>query len=103
MNILKKTGSSADGSADSSVRTPADYRLPVWFFAFEGVLAAAFDILQGFPAAWPVPLVLLIVNITLSLTMRGRGEDRATGGGRIRTGIRSTATRPGPRGGFPGG
>ncbi|MEU9002686.1 hypothetical protein [Streptomyces sp. NPDC048551] len=57
----------------TTTTAPADYRLPVWFFAFEGVLAGAFDILQAFPTAWPVLLLLLAVNIIISLTMlRGR-------------------------------
>ncbi|MFE5535732.1 hypothetical protein [Streptomyces sp. NPDC056492] len=57
-----------DGDGDGAMK-PADYRLPLWFFGFEGVLAAAFDILKAFPSAWPVLLVLLAVNITVSLTM----------------------------------
>ncbi|KJY30175.1 hypothetical protein VR44_21065 [Streptomyces katrae] len=51
---------------------PADYRLPVWFFGFEGVLAAAFDIIKAFPSAWPVLLGLLVVNIAVSLTLMRR-------------------------------
>ncbi|MFF4364987.1 hypothetical protein [Streptomyces sp. NPDC001594] len=79
MNILKKTdtktatatatagGPGAEGDAGNLA--PADYRLPVWFFGFEGVLAAAFDIIKAFPSAWPVLLGLLVVNIAVSLTM----------------------------------
>lgn len=74
MDILKnKTEDAPAGALDTGALTPADYRLPVWFFGFEGVLAAAFDILKAFPSAWPVLLILLAVNITVSLTMmRGR-------------------------------
>ncbi|MEV0415220.1 hypothetical protein AB0I68_31630 [Streptomyces sp. NPDC050448] len=68
MNILKKKAAPAE-AIDTSVLVPADYRLPIWFFGFEGVLAAAFDILKAFPSSWPVLLVLLAVNITVSLTM----------------------------------
>ncbi|MFC9293704.1 hypothetical protein ACFTWH_06570 [Streptomyces sp. NPDC057011] len=68
MNILSRKTAQAE-AIDTRVLAPADYRLPVWFFAFEGVLAAAFDILNAFPTAWPVLLVLLAVNITVSLTM----------------------------------
>lgn len=75
MDVLKKKPAPAEAidTTDTSVLNPADYRLPVWFFGFEGVLAAAFDILKAFPSAWPVLLVLLAVNIIVSLTMmRGR-------------------------------
>ncbi|WP_328622582.1 hypothetical protein [Streptomyces sp. NBC_00354] len=71
MNILKKKSAPAE-AIDTTALAPADYRLPVWFFGFEGVLAAAFDILKAFPSAWPVLLILLAVNITVSLTMMRR-------------------------------
>ncbi|MFD7833990.1 hypothetical protein [Streptomyces sp. NPDC059761] len=73
MNILRKKTESAPAEAiDTSAMTPADHRLPLWFFGFEGVLAAAFDILKAFPSVWPVLLVLLAVNIIVSLTMMRR-------------------------------
>ncbi|MER6217791.1 MULTISPECIES: hypothetical protein [unclassified Streptomyces] len=73
MNVLKKTTTEPAGeTAAAETLTPADYRLPLWFFGFEGVLAAAFDILRAFPAVWPALLVLLAVNITVSLTMMKR-------------------------------
>ncbi|MCC0095715.1 hypothetical protein K7B10_13200 [Streptomyces flavotricini] len=73
MNILeKKTGDAPAEAIDTGALTPADYRLPLWFFGFEGVLAAAFDILKAFPTVWPVLLVLLAVNIVVSLTMMRR-------------------------------
>ncbi|MER6782507.1 MULTISPECIES: hypothetical protein [unclassified Streptomyces] len=73
MNILKKKTEDAPAEAiDTGAPTPADYRLPLWFFGFEGVLAAAFDILKAFPTVWPVLLVLLAVNIVVSLTMMRR-------------------------------
>ncbi|MGW8783210.1 hypothetical protein ACWGNM_34850 [Streptomyces sp. NPDC055796] len=74
MNILQKRTEDAPAEAvDSGATAPADHRLPLWFFGFEGVLAAAFDILKAFPSVWPVLLVLLAVNIVVSLTvMRGR-------------------------------
>ncbi|MEV7544909.1 hypothetical protein [Streptomyces sp. NPDC089915] len=70
MNSLKtkKTGP----AEETGTPAPADYRLPLWFFGFEGVLAAAFDILQAFPSVWPALLVLLAVNIAVSLTMMRR-------------------------------
>ncbi|WP_286158194.1 hypothetical protein [Streptomyces sp. CB03911] len=48
-------------------------RLPVWFFGFEAVLAASFDIIKAFPQAWPALVLVGLVNITVSLTvLRGR-------------------------------
>lgn len=48
-------------------------RLPVWFFGFEAVLAASFDIIKAFPQAWPTLVLVGLVNITVSLTvLRGR-------------------------------
>ncbi|RPF29868.1 hypothetical protein EDD96_6412 [Streptomyces sp. Ag109_G2-6] len=73
MNILKKKTTAGPAEETSTENlTPADYRLPVWFFGFEGVLAAAFDIIKAFPSAWPVLLGLLVVNIAVSLTMMRR-------------------------------
>ncbi|MFJ3203815.1 hypothetical protein [Streptomyces sp. NPDC086989] len=74
MDILKKKTAKAAPAetTDTGAMTPADYRLPIWFFGFEGVLAAAFDILRAFPSAWPVLLLLLAVNIIVSLTMMRR-------------------------------
>ncbi|MFF7755038.1 hypothetical protein ACFZCP_38800 [Streptomyces sp. NPDC007971] len=68
MNILSRNAAQAE-TTGTSAPAPADYRLPLWFFALEGVLAAAFDIFKAFPAAWPVLLLLLAANITISLTM----------------------------------
>ncbi|MFJ6718460.1 MULTISPECIES: hypothetical protein [unclassified Streptomyces] len=68
MNIRSRKTAPAE-PIDTGSLSPADYRLPLWFFGFEGVLAAAFDILQAFPSAWPVLLVALAVNITVSLTL----------------------------------
>ena len=50
----------------------AGLALPIWFFCFEGVLAAAYDILKAFPQAWPALLVVVAVNITVSLTLMRR-------------------------------
>lgn len=71
MNILKKKTEPAD-EPGTAAPAPADYRLPIWFFGFEGVVAAAFDLIKAWPSVWPVLLVLLAVNITVSLTMMRR-------------------------------
>ncbi|WP_246213584.1 hypothetical protein [Kitasatospora viridis] len=49
-----------------------ELRLPAWYFGFEAVFAATYDLLKAFPAAWPVVLLLVAVNITLSLTVLRR-------------------------------
>ncbi|MEU3909856.1 hypothetical protein [Streptomyces sp. NPDC029721] len=89
MNVLKKQTATTTETTTAEATTeatttgpgeesspgdlaPADYRLPVWFFGFEGVLAAAFDIIKAFPSAWPVLLGLLVVNIAVSLTLMRR-------------------------------
>ncbi|WP_051970278.1 hypothetical protein [Kitasatospora azatica] len=46
-----------------------ELRLPIWFFGFEAVFACAFDLLKAFPSAWPVLVLLVITNITLSFTV----------------------------------
>ncbi|MFI9273624.1 hypothetical protein ACIGXM_23335 [Kitasatospora sp. NPDC052896] len=46
-----------------------EMKLPAWFFGFEAVFASAYDLLKAFPAVWPVLLLLVAVNITLSLTL----------------------------------
>lgn len=69
---LLGTKTATDEAVDTTGLSPAEYRLPVWFFAFEGVLAAAFDILKAFPDAWPALVLLLVVNIGISLTLMRR-------------------------------
>ncbi|MFI2078676.1 hypothetical protein [Streptomyces triculaminicus] len=46
--------------------------LPVWFFAFEGALAAAFDLCKAWDGAWIVLAALCAVNILVGLTMLRR-------------------------------
>ncbi|MER8182913.1 hypothetical protein [Kitasatospora sp. NPDC094015] len=74
--------------ADQAVADGAELALPVWFFAFEGVLSAAFDLIKAVPAVWPALVALFVVNLAVSLTMmrkrlklakalwRGRGTRR---------------------------
>ncbi|MEV1019937.1 hypothetical protein [Streptomyces sp. NPDC050264] len=43
--------------------------LPTWYFPVMGCLAGVFDIARAYPAAyWAIPIVL-IINITLTLTV----------------------------------
>ncbi len=47
--------------------------LPVWFFAFEGAMGAAYDLIKAWENAWIVVAALGVVNIVVGLTvMRGR-------------------------------
>lgn len=52
----------------------ADFRpVPVWFFAFEGLMGASFDILKSHPDGWMVLAGCAAVNLVLAATvMRGR-------------------------------
>ncbi|MEU4209746.1 hypothetical protein AB0F13_07050 [Streptomyces sp. NPDC026206] len=46
--------------------------LPVWFFAFEGALAAAFDLCKAWDGAWMVLVAIAAVNIVIGLTVLRR-------------------------------
>ncbi|WP_236652121.1 hypothetical protein [Streptacidiphilus neutrinimicus] len=46
--------------------------LSPWFFAFEGVMGAAFDIVKLHPDAWMALVALGAVNIAVGFTMLGR-------------------------------
>ncbi|MGW5354628.1 hypothetical protein ACWERV_29450 [Streptomyces sp. NPDC004031] len=52
----------------------ADFRpVPVWFFAFEGLMGASFDILKAHPDGWMVIAACAAVNLVLASTvLRGR-------------------------------
>ncbi|MFG3049881.1 hypothetical protein ACGFZP_02860 [Kitasatospora sp. NPDC048239] len=66
------TTSAATEPAAKPLPTVAELRLPTWYFGFEGVIAGAFDLLHALPSAWPVLLVLVAANITVSLTLLRR-------------------------------
>ncbi|GAA1225484.1 hypothetical protein GCM10009665_14860 [Kitasatospora nipponensis] len=62
--------------APQAAQLPADIAalqgvkpLPAWFFAFEGVMGGAFDILKADPNAWMVLAGLGLVNLTIGLTV----------------------------------
>jgi hypothetical protein len=63
----------AMGKAEAAVGT-ADFRpVPVWFFAFEGLMGASFDILKAHPDGWMVIAGCAAVNMVLAVTvLRGR-------------------------------
>ncbi|MFC9327310.1 hypothetical protein [Kitasatospora sp. NPDC057015] len=69
--VTSGDGTGGAGGAKAPL-SAAEMSLPVWFFGFEGVLAAAFDIIKAFPQAWPALVVLAAVNITVSLTLMRR-------------------------------
>ncbi|SEG65713.1 hypothetical protein SAMN05216223_107363 [Actinacidiphila yanglinensis] len=64
--ILTKDTATADCSGG--------YRpVPVWFFAFEGLFGASYDIIRTSPHAWIVVAVAIAVNVVLARTaLRGR-------------------------------
>ncbi|MFC4908871.1 hypothetical protein [Actinomadura gamaensis] len=46
--------------------------LPIWFFAFEGTMGAAYDLLKAWDGAWMVLAALGAVNIAVGLTVLRR-------------------------------
>jgi hypothetical protein len=47
--------------------------VPVWFFVFEGMFGASYDIVKSSPYAWTVVAAGAVVNLVLARTvMRGR-------------------------------
>ncbi|WP_238545417.1 MULTISPECIES: hypothetical protein [Streptomyces] len=46
--------------------------LPVWFFAFEGVCGAAYDLCHAWSGAWMVIAAFAAVNIVVGLTVLRR-------------------------------
>ncbi|GAA0259425.1 hypothetical protein GCM10009527_064230 [Actinomadura nitritigenes] len=46
--------------------------LPAWFFAFEGVLGAAYDICHVWQSAWTVVVAVAAVNAVVGLTVLRR-------------------------------
>ncbi|GAA5004222.1 hypothetical protein [Kitasatospora paranensis] len=64
-----QAAAAAGGLAPEPLPTVAELRIPSWFFAFEAVLAGAFDVLRVFPSAWPGLVVLGLANAALSFTV----------------------------------
>ena len=47
--------------------------LPLWVFAFEGLMGAAYDVLKAYPDGWMVLVACAAVNVALARTvLRGR-------------------------------
>ncbi|MFG1808645.1 hypothetical protein [Streptomyces sp. NPDC049040] len=62
-------GKAADTAGDASGFRP----VPVWFFAFEGLMGASYDIVKTSPHAWIFLAASAVVNIALARTvLRGR-------------------------------
>lgn len=57
------------GDGDTSAFRP----VPVWFFAFEGLMGASYDVVKSSPHAWVFIAASAAVNIALARTvLRGR-------------------------------
>ena len=66
---LTKSGGRAERSGEGGPFKP----VPVWFFAFEGVFGASYDVLKSASFGWVVVAAFVTVNIVLARTvMRGR-------------------------------
>jgi hypothetical protein len=82
--LTKPSGPAADGTraaapADSAAATdlaakkPAFTPVPVWFFAFEGLMGASYDVIKSSHYGWIVLGVGIVVNVVLARTvLRGR-------------------------------
>ena len=64
----------AAATIDKAAAEAAGFRaVPVWFFAFEGLMGAAYDIAKSSSYGWIVVAVSVAVNIVLARTvLRGR-------------------------------
>ena len=79
-NALRSEGTwSAENTAELARPTgptedvPVCRPVPVWFFAFEGLIGAAYDVVKTSPHAWIVLAVAVVTNIALARTLlRGR-------------------------------
>ncbi|MEU6848569.1 hypothetical protein ABZ901_01310 [Actinacidiphila alni] len=71
---ITKTGTDVGTSTGTGTGTEGEFKaVPVWFFAFEGLMGAAYDILKSAPDAWMFLAAALVVNIVLARTvLRGR-------------------------------
>ncbi|WP_225848714.1 hypothetical protein [Streptomyces sp. HPF1205] len=59
--------------AGAETRAPVFRPVPVWFFAFEGLIGAAYDVVKSSPYGWTVMVTTVVANIVLARTvMRGR-------------------------------
>lgn len=82
--LTKPSGPAADGTrsaapADSAAapdlaaKKPAFTPVPVWFFAFEGLMGASYDVIKSSHYGWIVLGVGIVVNVVLARTvLRGR-------------------------------
>ncbi|MEV5597283.1 hypothetical protein [Streptomyces sp. NPDC052496] len=66
------TGTTEQGDSVRAGELAQVEPLPVWFFAFEGVLGAAYDLCHAWSGAWTVILAFAAVNITVGLTVLRR-------------------------------
>lgn len=46
--------------------------LPIWFFGFEGVMSAAYDLCHAWSDAWMIIVGLVVVNVIVGLTILGK-------------------------------
>ncbi|WP_344961889.1 hypothetical protein [Streptomyces thioluteus] len=61
-----------EAGAGQGVPDPELKPLPVWFFAFEGAMGAAFDLYKAWDGAWMVLAGLGAVNVAVGLTVLRR-------------------------------
>ena len=64
----------ASDSTEMETGAKTGYKpVPVWFFVFEGLMGASYDVIKSYPYAWMFLAAAVVVNIALARTvMRGR-------------------------------
>lgn len=74
MTTTDVTTAEATPAPRTDLTEPAAFRaLPVWFFAFEGTMGAAYDVMKAYAYGWVVLAGCAAVNIVLARTvLRGR-------------------------------
>jgi hypothetical protein len=62
------------GTTAVMTKSTGEYKpVPVWFFAFEGLIGASYDVVKSYPDAWMFLAAAVVVNIVLARTvLRGR-------------------------------
>jgi hypothetical protein len=64
-----RASASASASAEKTVYRP----IPIWFFTFEGLIGASYDVVKTSPHAWIVLALAGVTNLALARTvLRGR-------------------------------
>ncbi|WP_236655633.1 hypothetical protein [Streptacidiphilus carbonis] len=70
--FTKKTVSAEEKAQADAEALKSLKPLPVWFFGFEGLMGAAYDVIKTNPDAWMVLAGLGAVNMVVGITVLGK-------------------------------